>query len=138
MNTEEFEQHEIAIDLIYEAIKALKAYRTFRESYPDLPYGSAYVLYPNASTLNPIVRLSFPCYDGNRERLLAAFGQTFGRDGWVIKDGNSSSELDWQREIDGVRVILSGAQKLDIAYDAPVPATSFPMLLLDAEVQYSE
>lgn len=73
--------------------------------------------------------------DEERNKALAYMGDTFGRSGWEAKLVTGYSQFDgfnWTKEVDGVRVKIEGAQKLDQPKSFPVDPKQFPIQLEDA------
>lgn len=72
--------------------------------------------------------------DGNRETLLCAVGDIFGREGWIRNLSNDRKSFDWTKEIAGVKIQIMDAERIDEPRDkTPVRAAEFPLLLGSTE-----
>ena len=70
----------------------------------------------------------------NRDKVLAFYGDLFGREGWKAKPDVFDRQFDWSKEIAGVQVTLYGAEALPKMTEYSIPATKFPLQLTDEEV----
>lgn len=79
------------------------------------------------------VNLSYRDRD-QRNKALSHLGEVFGRAGWEAKisGGYQFHGFDWTKEVDGVRVKIEGAQKIDQPQSFPVDPKQFPLQIEDA------
>lgn len=73
-----------------------------------------------------------PCHapdDAGKDKVLAYVGQTFGVHGWLRTDDiDCKRRVDWKQEIDGVMVIIYGAETMP-KFETHVEPNKFPLLL---------
>lgn len=67
-------------------------------------------------------------------KYLSHIGHVCGRDGWVRIEDRYSDKFDWRKDVDGLQLHISGAEKRPI-FEAPVPQNAFPLLLADGPVK---
>jgi hypothetical protein len=56
----------------------------------------------------------------------AKAGKTFGKDGWTRKNNWSGKMFDWEKHVDGVRIVINEAEE-NAFIGSPVPEKSFPL-----------
>lgn len=73
--------------------------------------------------------------DDDRNKALAHMGEVFGRSGWEAKLNVSYNfhGFAWTKTVDGVRVKIEGAQKIDQPQSFPVDPKQFPLQIEDAQ-----
>lgn len=77
--------------------------------------------------------------EDNRQKLLAAAGDLFGRQGWTRDLNYDKTGYDWLQTIDGVAVKIANAERReDPRTGTPVPPTLFPVLLMDRQPEAME
>lgn len=70
--------------------------------------------------------------DHNRNKALAHLGEVFGRSGWESTLAYGARYFDWQKELDGVKINIQGAQMMNQPDRFPVDPKQFPLQIEDA------
>ncbi len=65
----------------------------------------------------------------DKDKVLALYGDVFGRNGWTAKPDNGCRNYDWYKVIEGVRVTLYAAKDMPSAVEYKVPPKDFPIML---------
>ncbi len=103
----------------------LELLELFDGKYPNLP-GQAYVF--NCS-LNIDLRHERA---EKRDAALAKVGEILGRNGWTKKPSDRDFGFRYKRQIEGVTVLIEGAEMVMVPDgEIPVPPSAFPILLED-------
>ncbi len=107
--------------------KNLEVLEPFADKYPDLP-GQPYVF--NCSMNIDLRHMRAT----ERDAALAKIGEMLGRSGWTKKANGFDASFRYKREIDGVKVLIEGAEMLSVLEgEIPVPQSAFPIMLEDRE-----
>lgn len=69
----------------------------------------------------------------DRNNVLTLVGEVLGTADWTKKPDWQNTHLDWTKEIDGVKITISGAQDIPKYTEQPVHPTEFPLQLIQPE-----
>ncbi len=98
-----------------------------------LPAVPKYIVSLSIDCAAPMVMFHCACLpESQRDRVLAHVGGALGTDGWTRDDNGGRHTFDWHKDVDGIKVIISGAERIE-PISTPVPPNKFPLLLTDSE-----
>lgn len=72
--------------------------------------------------------------DDGVQRVLAAVGDDWGRDGWVKNPDYYNRNWHWDKTLHGVQLHLEDIETIPPFVTQPVHPTSFPLQLTDVEI----